>query len=89
MPCEVGTSSHWGTYLVDVDDSGLVVGARPYADDPDAAPGSLTSRGARRVRARHPAQQQDLAGAAEDDVDVNDAYEPVRHDGRQRARRET
>jgi hypothetical protein len=88
MPCEVDTSSHWGTYLVDL--TTLAWSSVPGRTRTTPTPsGSLTSRGARRVRARHPAQQQDLAGAAEDDVDVNDAYEPVRHDGRQRARRET
>jgi biotin/methionine sulfoxide reductase len=31
------TSAHWGSYLVDVDDAGQVVGVRPHADD-EAAP---------------------------------------------------
>lgn len=35
----VETSAHWGTYRVEVSDDGRdVVAARPYADDPDAAP---------------------------------------------------
>ncbi|WGL52028.1 molybdopterin-dependent oxidoreductase [Nocardioides sp. BP30] len=33
------TSAHWGSYLVEVSEDGSeVLGARPHADDPDAAP---------------------------------------------------
>jgi biotin/methionine sulfoxide reductase len=52
MPREVETSSHWGTYLVDVDDHGQVIGTRPHADDPDAAPAIANVTDAQHARAR-------------------------------------
>jgi len=52
MPREVETSSHWGTYLVDIDDDGRVIGTRPYSDDPDAAPAIGNVTGAQHARAR-------------------------------------
>jgi biotin/methionine sulfoxide reductase len=52
MRHQVETSSHWGTYLVDVDDGGRVVGTRPYADDPDAAPAIANVADAQEARSR-------------------------------------
>ena len=52
MPREVETSSHWGTYLVDIDDDGRVIGTRPYSDDPDAAPAIGNVTDAQHARAR-------------------------------------
>jgi biotin/methionine sulfoxide reductase len=52
MRRQVETSSHWGTYLVDVDGQGRVVGARPYADDPDAAPAIANVADAQHARSR-------------------------------------
>ena len=48
----VEASSHWGTYLVDVDESGRVTGSRPYPDDPDAAPAIANVADAQHARAR-------------------------------------
>jgi biotin/methionine sulfoxide reductase len=52
MRHQVETSSHWGTYLVDVDDRGRVIGTRPYADDPDAAPAIANVADAQHARSR-------------------------------------
>jgi biotin/methionine sulfoxide reductase len=52
MPREVETSSHWGTYLVDIDDDGRVIGTRPHSDDPDAAPAIGNVTDAQHARAR-------------------------------------
>jgi len=52
MPHEVETSSHWGTYLVDIDDNGHVIGTRPHTDDPDSAPAIANVSGAQHARAR-------------------------------------
>src|ERR1700733_12473211 len=52
MHHQVETSSHWGTYLVDVDDEGRVVGTRPHADDPDAAPAIANVADAQQARSR-------------------------------------
>ena len=52
MPSEVETSSHWGTFLVDVDDDGRVTGTRPYPDNPDAAPAIGNVAAAQYARAR-------------------------------------
>jgi biotin/methionine sulfoxide reductase len=52
MPREVETSSHWGTYLVDIDDDGHVIGTRPHTDDPDAAPAIANVSDAQHARAR-------------------------------------
>jgi biotin/methionine sulfoxide reductase len=49
---QVETSSHWGTYLVEVDEHGQVTAARPHADDPDAAPAIANVVEAQRSRAR-------------------------------------
>jgi biotin/methionine sulfoxide reductase len=49
---QVETSSHWGTYLVEVDERGQVVAARPHADDHDAAPAIANVVEAQRTRAR-------------------------------------
>jgi biotin/methionine sulfoxide reductase len=57
MRRQVETSSHWGTYLVDIDDEGRVIGTRPHADDPDAAPAIANVADAQHARSRvaHPA----------------------------------
>jgi biotin/methionine sulfoxide reductase len=52
MRHQVETSSHWGTYLVDIDDDGRVVGTRPRADDPDAAPAIANVADAQHARSR-------------------------------------
>ncbi|QFZ21079.1 molybdopterin-dependent oxidoreductase [Saccharothrix syringae] len=52
------TSSHWGTYLVEVSADGRdVVAARPHADDPDAAPaiGNVVDAHRHRSRVARPA----------------------------------
>jgi biotin/methionine sulfoxide reductase len=52
MGRRVESSSHWGTYLVDVDDADRVVGAQPHADDTDAAPAIANVVGAQNARSR-------------------------------------
>ncbi|MGI6876354.1 molybdopterin-dependent oxidoreductase [Amycolatopsis sp. 3B14] len=52
------TSAHWGTYRVEVSADGRgVVAARPYPDDPDAAPaiGNVASAHGHRSRVARPA----------------------------------
>src|SRR5882757_10145736 len=47
------TSSHWGTYLIEVSANGRdVVAARPHPDDPDAAPAIGNVPGAHGHRSR-------------------------------------
>ena len=53
----VETSSHWGTYQVEVSEDGReVVSARPYADDPDASPaiGNVAATHGHRSRVARP-----------------------------------
>jgi biotin/methionine sulfoxide reductase len=53
----VETSSHWGTYRVEVSDDGReVVAARPYDDDPDASPaiGNVAATQGHRSRVARP-----------------------------------
>jgi biotin/methionine sulfoxide reductase len=49
---QVESSSHWGTYVADVAPDGELLGVRPHADDPDAAPAIGNVRDANRSRAR-------------------------------------
>ena len=51
-PREVESSAHWGTFVASVDADGALVGVRPHADDPDAAPAIGNVVDAQRARSR-------------------------------------
>jgi biotin/methionine sulfoxide reductase len=49
---EVESSAHWGTFVASVSADGQLVGVRPHADDPDAAPAIGNVLEAQRSRSR-------------------------------------
>jgi biotin/methionine sulfoxide reductase len=54
---KVQSSAHWGSFVVEVSESGELLGVRPHADDPDAAPaiGNVADSNRSRARVAFPA----------------------------------